>query len=333
MSEHRLSDNAPAILVTGAAGFIGSHVVDALLDQGARVVGLDNFDNSYSRDHRHENLRLADQSLAFRFVEGDICDRDSIEALWRREGPFAAIVHLAARAGVRPSITDPIGYQYTNVAGTMVLLELAARESTPPKFVFTSSSSVYGNTVEVPFSETDRVDSPISPYAATKMAGELLCHNYHHLYDIPVFCLRLFSVFGPRQRPDLAIHHFANNILSGEPIEMYGDGSSSRDYTYISDIVAGITAAVERCEGFEVLNLGATKPTTLHTMIRCVERACGRSARIIEKPMQAGDVDHTYADISRAREVLDYHPQVEFEQGVNAFVAWYREVAMRGTGE
>lgn len=325
MHEAQPNKAATVVLITGAAGFIGSHVSEAMLDRGARVVGVDNFDEFYSRGRKERNLKTARQSDRFRLVEGDICDGEFMAEVANREGPFDVIIHLAARAGVRASIADPLGYERTNVLGTMVILGLAARQPLRPRFVFASSSSVYGNNVKVPFSEGDSVAHPISPYAATKKACELLCHTYHHLYDMPVFCLRLFTVYGPRQRPDLAIHRFVNLILNDEPIEMYGDGSSSRDYTFISDIVAGIIAAAERCDGFEVLNLGGTKPVTLREMIECVERACGRRAVVVERPMQPGDVNRTYADISRASAVLDYQPQLDFQQGVNAFVAWYRE--------
>jgi UDP-glucuronate 4-epimerase len=322
----RQPTNPGVILVTGAAGFIGSHVVEAMLAQGSRVVGLDNFDPFYSRTRKELNLKRARQSHSFRLVEGDICDRDLLNSLIEQEGPFDVIIHLAARAGVRPSISDPLGYERANVMGTTALLEMARSQSSLPKFLFASSSSVYGNNEKVPFCEGDSVDHPISPYAATKKACELMCHSYHHLYRIPVVCLRLFTVYGPRQRPDLAIHTFVRHILNDQPIEMYGDGSSSRDYTYISDIVAGISGAVAPCEGYEIINLGGTKPIDLRTMIRCIEQACGRSARVIEKPMQPGDVNRTYADISRATEILGYQPQTEFQQGVNEFVAWYRDV-------
>jgi UDP-glucuronate 4-epimerase len=321
----RRVDATTVVLVTGAAGFIGSHVSEALLGRGARVVGIDSFDDYYDRRRKEANLKVAQSSERFVLLEGDICDEAFMAEAANREGPFDAIIHLAARAGVRPSIANPLSYERTNIAGTMVLLELAASQTPRPRVVFASSSSVYGNNVKVPFSESDPVDHPISPYAATKKACELLCHTYHHLYDIPIYCMRLFTVYGPRQRPDLAIHRFAKRILSDESIEMYGDGSSSRDYTYIADIVAGLLAAVDRCDGFEVLNLGGTNPVTLREMIRCVERACGRRAQVIERPMQPGDVNRTYADISRAAALLDYQPQTDFQEGVNAFVTWYRQ--------
>lgn len=314
------------ILVTGAAGFIGSHAAEDLLNQGHCVVGLDNFDPFYNRADKQRNLTPLLEHEAFLFVEADICDSAAMDELFQTAGPFEAILHLAARAGVRPSIADPLACQRVNITGTMHLLGRAVEQDRRPKFLFASSSSVYGNNPKVPFSETDPVDNPISPYAATKKAGELICHTYHHLYRLPVFCLRFFTVYGPRQRPDLAIARFARNILAGEPIEMYGDGTTSRDYTYIDDIVAGVRRAVERCDGYEIINLGSNHPITLKDMIATVAAACGREAEIKQMPMQPGDVDRTFADVEKAARLLDYAPATPFDQGVARQVEWLRGV-------
>lgn len=310
------------VLVTGAAGFIGSHSAESLLADGHTVIGLDNFDPFYDRQAKQANLQAARAHRAYTFVEADIRDGAAMADLFQTHGPFDAVLHLAARAGVRPSIADPLGYEQVNVVGTMNLLEQAVRATPRPRFVFASSSSVYGNNPKAPFSESDVVDNPISPYAATKKSGELICHTYHHLYGLPVFCLRFFTVYGPRQRPDLAIHGFARKILAGKPIQMFGDGQSSRDYTYIDDIVAGIRRAIDRCAGYEVLNLGSNSPITLREMIQTVASACGREPIIEKLPMQPGDVDRTFADVSKAGRLLGYQPSMPFPEGVNRFVEW-----------
>ena len=313
-------------LITGVAGFIGSHVAEALLAHGEPVVGLDNFDPFYGRATKEDNLRhVRAAGEAFSFVEADIRDAGAIDEVFRAQGPFDVVLHLAARAGVRPSIADPLGYESVNIAGTLNLLDASVRQGPLPRFVFASSSSVYGNNAKVPFSETDPVDHPISPYAATKKAGELICHTYHHLHGLPMWCLRFFTVYGPRQRPDLAICKFTKRILAGEPIEMFGDGTTSRDYTYIDDIVLGIWRAMERCRGYEVINLGSRSPVTLQEMIDAVAAACGRDPSIEKLPMQPGDVDRTYADTTKAARLLDYHPATDFAEGVKAQVAWHRK--------
>jgi UDP-glucuronate 4-epimerase len=312
-------------LITGVAGFIGSHVAESLLADGEAVVGLDNFDPFYDRRAKQDNLRCVRAAGgAFDFVEADIRDAGAVGEVFRALGPFDVVLHLAARAGVRPSIADPLGYESVNVAGTMNLLEASVRLAPPPRFVFASSSSVYGNNPKAPFSESDNVDNPISPYAATKKAGELICHTYHHLHGLPVWCLRFFTVYGPRQRPDLAICKFTRQILAGEPVEMFGDGSTSRDYTYIDDIVFGVRRAIQRCAGYEIINLGSEHPVTLRDMIATVAAACGRDARIEPKPMQPGDVERTCADVTKARRLLDYRPGKPFAEGVKAQVQWYR---------
>ena len=318
------------VLLTGAAGFIGSHTAESLLADGHDVVGLDNFDPFYDRQVKEANLLAAKAYDNFTFVEGDIRDADAVRDVFQRYGPFDAVVHLAARAGVRPSIADPVGYEQANITGTLHLLNEAVEAKPVPKFVFGSSSSVYGNNPKIPFSETDSVDNPISPYAATKKAGELICHTYHHLYGLPVYCLRLFTVFGPRQRPDLAIHKFARKILAGEPIQMFGDGTTSRDYTYIDDIVFGIRRAVERCEGYEIINLGSKHPIQLKQMIDAVAAACGKEPAIEELPMQPGDVNRTFADVAKVGKLLDYEPKMPFDEGVHRFVEWLKGTLASG---
>ncbi len=307
------------ILVTGAAGFIGSHLCEALVGRGDTVWGLDNFDPFYDPAVKRRNLAELVESDRFTFVEGDIRDRAEIlDAASNVE----CIVHLAARAGVRPSIDDPVVYQEVNVGGTLNLLE-AARHHRIERFVFASSSSVYGNNAKVPFSETDVVDFPISPYAATKKAGELLAHTYHHLFGIHVMCLRYFTVYGPRQRPDLAIHKFTRLIEAGQPIPMFGDGTMRRDHTYIDDIVAGTVAAMDRCKGYHIYNLGESQPIRLDELITAIEMALGKKAVIQHLPTQPGDVVCTYADVSHARSELGYQPRTPLATGLTRFVEWF----------
>lgn len=309
-------------LVTGAAGFIGSHLCEKLIDDGHIIVGLDNFDPFYDESVKRENIKAATASDNYRFVEGDIRDAELMGKLAGDEG-FDMIVHLAARAGVRPSIEDPIGYNDVNINGTMSLLE-AARENGIRKFVFASSSSVYGNNEKVPFSESDNVDFPISPYAATKKAGELICHTYSHLYGMDMTCLRFFTVYGPRQRPDLAIHKFARLIEDGKEIPVFGDGSMERDFTYIDDIIQGVAASMERCSGYNIYNLGESQPVRLDVLIGEIEKALGKKAKINRLPDQPGDVRRTYADIDKSVRELGYKPQTRIEEGLKKFVQWLR---------
>lgn len=322
-----------SILVTGAAGFIGSHLVEHLLARGERVIGLDNFDPFYSPHEKRNNLSLASQSPGFRLIEADCSDLSGIErALGDEE--ISLIVHLAAKAGVRPSIADPIAYANANLLGTQSLLELARRRGLR-RFVFASSSSVYGNNPKVPFSEDDPVDHPISPYAATKRAGELLCHTYHHLHGLSIIALRFFTVYGPRQRPDLAIRKFATLMLRGEPIPFYGDGSTERDYTWIDDIIQGVLAAIDRTarepHEFRIINLGESQTTTLSRLVELIGEALGVDPILNRLPLQPGDVQRTFADISRARELLGYHPTTPVESGIPRFVEWIREEIEKGT--
>ena len=308
--------------VTGSAGFIGSHLCQRLLRDGWEVVGLDNFDDFYSPAVKRANIAACLTNDGFRLVEGDIRDVAVVEGILA-DGGADIIVHLAAKAGVRPSIEDPVGYQDVNVGGTVVMLE-AARRFGVGKFVFASSSSVYGNNEKVPFVETDNVDYPISPYAATKKAGELLCHTFSHLYGIDMTCLRFFTVYGPRQRPDLAIHKFSRLIEAGEPIDVFGDGSMRRDFTYIDDIIDGIVAAMDRIEGYEIYNLGESRPVRLDELICRIEEALGKKARINRLPMQPGDVKQTYADVTKAVERLGYQPKTEIEVGLARFAEWLK---------
>ena len=308
------------VLVTGAAGFIGSHLVDRLLADGFRVTGIDNFDPFYPRAMKEGNIAGSAGRDAYDLLEADIRDLPGLRA--RLTAPFDAIVHLAARAGVRPSIADPLGYQDVNVRGTQNMLELA-KERQVPQFVFASSSSVYGVNPNVPWSEEDHVLLPISPYASTKVSGELLGHVYAHLYGIRFVALRFFTVYGPRQRPDLAIHNFARRIREGQPIPVFGDGSTRRDYTYVDDIVTGIRAAIDYdASPFEVVNLGNNQTVALSEMIAQLEEALGRPAVIDRQPPQPGDVPQTWADITRAQRVFGYAPRTSFRQGIRRFADW-----------
>ncbi|MGQ9917088.1 MAG: GDP-mannose 4,6-dehydratase [Bryobacteraceae bacterium] len=308
------------LLLTGGAGFIGSHLAEALLRRGAELLILDDLNDYYDPALKRANLEEVRRAGAFEFVHGDICDAPLVGSLFARFRP-GTVVHLAARAGVRPSLEQPALYQRVNVEGTAVLLE-AARRHGVERFVFASSSSVYGATSRVPFSEDDSVRAPISPYAASKIAGEALCHVYSHLYGIRIACLRFFTVYGPRQRPDLALRKFAQLIAAGRPVPVFGDGTTGRDYTYIDDIVAGILAAMDHGARFEVFNLGNSSPVLLKDMIATLERVLGRSAIIDRRPLQPGDVPITYADISKARRLLGWTPRTPLEEGVRRMVAW-----------
>jgi len=310
------------VLVTGAAGFIGSHLCERLLRDGRQVLGVDNFDDFYDPQIKRRNIADCLKNDNFELVEADIRDRAAMNDVIA--SGVDIIVHFAARAGVRPSIDQPLLYADVNVNGTMVLLE-AAKEQRTGKFIFGSSSSVYGNNKKVPFSEDDNVDFPISPYAATKKAGELICHTYHHLYGMSVTCLRYFTVYGPRQRPDLAIHKFARLIGQGKPISIYGDGTMSRDFTYIDDIIEGTVAAMEKCGGFHIYNLGESRPITVNDLVAEIEKALGKKAIKEYVPPQPGDVERTYADVIKAVNELGYNPSTNIADGLARFVAWLKE--------
>ena len=312
------------ILVTGGAGFIGSHLVDRLLAEGGwRVTVVDDFNDFYSPDIKRANIAGHLQNPDYRLVEADIRDSAAMAAMFG-ETKFDVIVHLAARAGVRPSLSEPKLYAETNINGTLNLLELA-KEHGIKQFVFGSSSSVYGINTKVPFAEDDRIHQPISPYAATKAAGELLCHTYSHLYGIRCVCLRFFTVYGARQRPDLAIHKFSRLITEGKPIPVFGDGSMRRDYTYIDDIIQGVRAAIDYdATMYEIFNLGESQTTELSELIRLFEENLDMHAIIDRQPMQPGDVPTTFADISKSREILGYNPTTKIADGIPKFVEWFR---------
>jgi len=314
-----------AVLVTGAAGFIGSHTAERLLARGERVIGLDNFDPFYDPALKRANLSAASRDPRFTLVEGDIRDAALLDALFAKE-PVRAVIHLAARAGVRPSVEEPALYADVNVRGTTVVLE-SARRAGVRKVVYASSSSVYGGNTKVPFSEDDPVDHPVSPYAATKKATELVASAYHHLYGIDTIGLRFFTVYGPRQRPEMAIAAFTRRIDEGRPVPVFGDGSALRDYTYIDDIVDGVMGALDRGRGDRVYNLGESETTSLLELVRRIGDALGREPRIEFRPAQPGDVPTTYADIARARRELGYHPAVKVAEGIPRFVAWHRRSA------
>ena len=315
------------LLVTGGAGFIGSHLVDRLLASDAeRVVVVDDFNNFYDPTIKHDNIRDHLKDPRYSICEVDIRDAAALEPLFEQAN-FDCVVHLAARAGVRPSLSEPQLYTETNINGTLNLLELA-RQHSLKQFVFGSSSSVYGINAKVPFSEDDPIRQPISPYAATKGAGELLCHTYSHLYGLRCVCLRFFTVYGPRQRPDLAIHKFAKLISQGKPIPVFGDGKTRRDYTYVDDIIDGLMAAIDYDQStYEVINLGESRTVELNELISLLEKELDTRATIDRQPPQPGDVPQTFADISKARALLGYNPKTQIEEGLHRFVEWFR---MRG---
>jgi UDP-glucuronate 4-epimerase len=308
------------ILITGAAGFIGSHLTDRLVADGHAVTALDCFDDYY--DPRLKRQNVARWGNAVPLVEADIRDAAALRPVFQA-GKFDVVLHLAARAGVRASLANPQLFAEVNVVGTQVLLELA-REFGVRQFILASSSSVYGESPDVPFREDNRALLPVSPYAATKLAAEALAHVYHHLFQLDVVCLRFFTVYGPRQRPDLAIHKFTAAILAGRPIELYGDGGTQRDYTYVDDIVAGVRACVGRSFGYEIVNLGESRTVALRELVTLIEQAAGRPAQIRRLPPQPGDVPRTYADISKARRLIGYDPQVPIEEGIVRFVEWFK---------
>jgi UDP-glucuronate 4-epimerase len=317
------------VLITGGAGFIGSHLVDHLLTEGGwRITIVDDFNDFYDPAIKRENIGARLANTSFKLVEADIRNQEALSQVFS-EANFDCIMHLAARAGVRPSLNEPRLYVETNINGTLNLLELAHAHGVK-QFVFGSSSSVYGLNSKVPFSEDDPIFNPISPYAATKAAGELLCHSYAHLYDMRIVCLRFFTVYGARQRPDLAIHKFAKLISSGRPIPVFGDGTTRRDYTYIDDIIAGVRTAMDYDQSkYEVINLGESRTVELRELISLLEQALDRHAEIDRHPLQPGDVTQTFADIGKARRLLGYDPQTQIEEGIKKFVEWFRESGSR----
>lgn len=310
------------ILVTGAAGFIGSHLCEKLLVDGNSVVGFDNFDPFYERAIKENNLRTSISNESFNLVEGDIRDTDSVTNLFN-EHTFELVVHLAAKAGVRPSIKDPTAYYRVNVLGTLNILEMMKKNNIK-RLVFASSSSVYGNSPDVPYKETMNVNSPISPYAATKIAAELLCYNYRHLYNISATCLRFFTVYGPRQRPEMAIAKFVKKAYDGNLISIYGDGSSLRDFTYIEDIIQGVVVSIERDLGFEIINIGESETINLNSLLELIEELTGCELKTEHIPMQEGDVDKTFANIDKAKKLLDYAPTTPVREGIKQYIGWLR---------
>lgn len=319
------------ILVTGGAGFIGSHLSERLLKEGNKVLVIDNFNNYYDPEIKRNNVEEVKKTCAenniplenYKVFEGDIRDNKFLKEVFSNK--IDSIMHLAAMAGVRPSIVDPSLYYDVNITGTVNILE-NCRENNIKQFVFASSSSVYGNNEKVPFAEIDRVDNPISPYAATKKSGELLCHTYHHLFGMNIACLRFFTVYGPRQRPDLAINKFTTLILEDKEIPFYGDGTTSRDYTFVDDIVDGIVRSINYVNTndkiYEIFNLGGDKTVSLIEMVETIEEALGKKAILNKMPMQPGDVNRTCADITHSKEVIGYNPHTTFKDGIIKFVKW-----------
>ena len=316
------------VLLTGAAGFIGSHLAERLCGRGDRVTGFDNFDPFYPREVKEQNLAGLRARKEFQLIEGDLMDPHDVDQVFEVAGQVDAVVHLAALAGVRPSIANPGRYWNVNVIGTLHLLH-ACHEFGVKRIVFASSSSVYGMDSEAPFSESDPCSRPLSPYAATKRAGELMAFNHHHLYGAAVTCLRFFTVYGPRQRPDLAIHKFTRMIAAGKPIELFGDGTTSRDYTWIDDILDGVVAAIDRQVhdarvAYRIYNLGGSRPTTLRELVDRISAALDKQAIIAWKPEQPGDMKHTLADVDLAASDLGYSPKVSIAAGIPRFVAWWQ---------
>jgi UDP-glucuronate 4-epimerase len=309
------------VLVTGGAGFIGSHLCERLLSRGDSVVIVDDLNDFYDPKIKQSNLECIGKKGKYNFYQCDIRDTKQIKEIFLKEKPDA-VVHLAARAGVRPSLAAPLLYEEVNVIGTLHLLELC-REMPVKNFVFASSSSVYGINSKLPFSEVDPIEKPISPYATTKRSGELLAFNYSYLYNVPVTCLRFFTVYGPRQRPEMGIHKFTRKIFNGEVVEVYGDGASSRDYTYIDDIIDGVISSLDRPKPFAIYNLGDSSPVFLSQLLETIENAVGKKAILKHLPDQAGDVPATYADISLAKKELDFEPKVPLNTGIKNFVEWY----------
>ncbi len=312
-----------AILVTGGAGFIGSNLVDELLRSGNQVVVVDNFDPFYDTAIKEQNILQAQDFNEYFLYRTDISDSEGLSEVFNKHD-IEVVVHLAAKAGVRPSIQDPKGYYKTNVEGTVNILE-ECRSHNIQKIVFASSSSVYGNNKKVPFAEADNVDYPISPYAATKKAGELLCYNYHHLYDMNIFCMRFFTVYGRRGRPEMAIAKFTNMIDNGQTVPVYGFGEPKRDFTYIDDILQGVINSIERVNGYEIFNIGESNTIRVDGLIELIEKAVGKKAKTENLPMQPGDVIETYADITKAKKLLEYNPTTPIGKGIEKYVEWYQK--------
>ncbi|MCX7830521.1 MAG: GDP-mannose 4,6-dehydratase [Acidobacteria bacterium] len=308
------------ILLTGVAGFIGSNLGEALLEEKNEIVGIDNFDSYYSREIKEKNLLKLNEYRDFHFLEIDLRDKHSLKALL--EQGFDVVVHLAGRGGVRRSILEPQQYVEMNYIATLNLLEVM-KETDVKKIVFASTSSVYGNKSEIPFREDKMADWPISPYSASKKACEALLYTYHHIYGFDVYALRFFTVYGRRQRPDMAIYKLVKAIVNEEVFEKYGDGKTERDYTYIDDIVSGVAKAAQSVKGYEIINIGGSRTVELNKLISLAEEIIGKKAIVIEKPIPEGDVIRTYADVSKAQKLLDFSPKVKIEEGLTNFVEWF----------
>jgi UDP-glucuronate 4-epimerase len=310
------------VLVTGHAGFIGSHLTKKLLKEGYQVIGVDNYNNYYNPEWKKENVKEFLTNKNFNEQKLDIVDYQKLKIIFE-ENEFDLVVHLAARAGIRPSLINPLLYEEVNVKGTLNLLELA-RKHQVKQFIFGSSSSVYGNQEKVPFAEDDPANQPVSPYAATKKSGEMLCYTYSYLHDIKMTVLRFFTVYGPKGRPDMAPYLFTEKILTGKTITRFGDGSTSRDYTYIDDAVAGIMTAIDKPFKFEIFNLGNNRPVSLNDFIALIEKITGKKAKIMEQPRHPADVKQTYAEIQKAKKLLNWQPTTPLEEGLKKFVEWYK---------
>lgn len=311
------------VLVTGAAGFIGSHLVERLLARGDKVVAIDDFSSGYDPRIKKRNIQGALICPGFELVQLDICDRKKLAEVISDQD-FDGVIHLAARTGVRPSLQEPQLYQEVNIGGTLNLLELF-KGAPPGTFIFASSSSVYGASKRLPFQEDDPADLPLSPYAATKRAGELLCRAYSHIYGLPITCLRFFTVYGPRQRPDMAIHKFTHLIFEEKEIPIYGQGDSARDYTYIDDIIDGIVSVLNKSFPFEIINLGDSRPVQLNQLVTLLERGLGKKARTLNQSLHPADPPITYADIGKAQKLLGFFPKVKLEEGIDRFIPWFLE--------
>ena len=310
------------VLVTGSAGFIGSHLVERLINLDYQVVGLDNFDDTYEPKIKRDNIQQLGSNERFTLIQGDIRDRDLLHGLFSKHA-FDSVIHLAAKAGVRPSLDQPLLYDEVNIQGTINLLE-ESRLASVQRFIFTSSSSVYGNSTQTPFKEDQRIATPMSPYAASKAAAELFCYTYHHLYELPLVIIRPFNIYGPRQRPGMAIPLFTRKINAGEEIHFFGDGSSTRDHTHVNDFLDGLLKALtyKGCR-FDIFNLAYSRPIPLNYLVQLIEESLGKKATIKYLPMQPGDVPVTFADISKAQTLLGYQPRITIEQGIPQFVRWY----------
>jgi len=311
------------ILITGAAGFIGSHLAEKLLAEGHRIVGLDSFDNFYSPQIKKNNLAIANQNPHYTFIQGDVLDAKTLEKIFRKNH-FDWVIHLAAKVGVRSSLDKPLEYANTNINGTLNVLE-QARKTEVKNFILASSSSVYGATSQIPFTENDICQEQLSPYGVSKKIAELYCYVFHKVYQINIACLRFFTVYGPRQRPDMAIRQFTKLIETHQTLSLYGSGQSQRDYTYIDDIVKGIMNTIKYHQGFEIYNLGNSQTISLSALVSLLEKSLGKKAKIKKLPMQAGDLPRTWADISKAQKLLHYQPKTDIKEGIKKFIQWYRK--------